>query len=68
MAQNSLFTIMSHVLHTFNITPALDANGKPVEVKPEVTTGVISNPVPFPCTIKPRSAAAAALIAEANQE
>ncbi|KAH8101012.1 cytochrome P450 [Cristinia sonorae] len=66
MAQNSLYSIMSHVLHTYNITPSLDENGKPVEVKPEMTTGVISNPVAFPCEIKIRSPTAAALIAEAN--
>ncbi|KJA21835.1 hypothetical protein HYPSUDRAFT_140077 [Hypholoma sublateritium FD-334 SS-4] len=62
LADNSLYSIVSSTLAVYDITPPIDDSGKPVELKPEVTTGLLSYPVPFKCNIKPRSAAAEALI------
>jgi len=58
----TLFMNVACILHTFNITRAFDAGGAPIEVEPRMTTGVISRPFPFECTIEPRSALAEALI------
>ncbi|KAH8104105.1 cytochrome P450 [Cristinia sonorae] len=61
-AQDSLFSVISSVLHTFNITHAHDLDGNKIPVLPEVTDGLISYPKPFACSIKPRSAAAEAMV------
>jgi len=58
----SLFINVAYVLHTFDITPALDAQGNPIKPAPKMTTGFLSHPVPFECNIKPRSKLAEALI------
>ncbi|KAH8103319.1 cytochrome P450 [Cristinia sonorae] len=63
MASNTLYSAISCVLHTFSISYALDENGLPVLIKPDMSTGIVSNPAPFSCTIKPRSAAAELLVA-----
>ncbi|KXN84163.1 O-methylsterigmatocystin oxidoreductase [Leucoagaricus sp. SymC.cos] len=43
------------ILHLFDIFPALDDNGHPINVKPEFfAASLISNPVPFRCKITPR--------------
>ncbi|OCH88111.1 cytochrome P450 [Obba rivulosa] len=58
----TLFMNVACILHTFDITPALDAQGKPIEVEPKMQTGILSHPYPFECTIKPRSFPAETLI------
>ncbi|CAL1703237.1 unnamed protein product [Somion occarium] len=62
LSLNSLFSAIAAVLHTFTITPALDQNGKPVEVELRMQSGMIPHPEPFPCSIQPRSLAAEALV------
>ncbi|KXN84165.1 O-methylsterigmatocystin oxidoreductase [Leucoagaricus sp. SymC.cos] len=43
------------ILHLFDIRPALDDNGHPINVKPKFfAASLISNPVPFRCKITPR--------------
>ncbi|TFK36285.1 cytochrome P450 [Crucibulum laeve] len=62
MSDNSLYALVTSVLSVYNITPPLDEAGKPMQLKAEVTTGLLSYPLPFKCIIKPRSSAAEALI------
>jgi hypothetical protein len=42
MAVRSLFAIISSLLSTFDISPPLDESGRPVELKPAMTPGVLS--------------------------
>ena len=81
-ALNQLYSKFASVLHTFNITPALDVNGDPIPAEPRMTSGIVSYvpfllfgylvdssfsyPSPFRCSIKPRSANAEALITEGS--
>ncbi|KAJ2994252.1 hypothetical protein NUW54_g7584 [Trametes sanguinea] len=67
-AEASLFLMIASILHTVTIEPALDEHGNPIQPEAKMTYGVISYPVPFPCTIKPRSPTAAALIAQGLKE
>lgn len=62
LSDNSLFLTIAHVLSVYDIKPGLDENGKEVEVSTEVTSGVLSYPLPFKCRITPRSKAAEQLI------
>lgn len=59
---NSLFIQVASILHTFNITPALDEYGKPIHVEYTVTSNLLSYPIPFKCSIKPRSSSIETLI------
>ncbi|KAL7284540.1 hypothetical protein ACG7TL_001832 [Trametes sanguinea] len=67
-AEASLFLMIASILHTVTIEPALDEHGNPIQPEAKMTYGVISYPVPFPCTIKPRSPTAASLIAQGLKE
>jgi len=42
LSDNSLYAIVSSVLAAFDINPPLDADGKPSQLKAEVTSGLIS--------------------------
>lgn len=55
LAYDLLYYTCASILHSFEITPALDAEGKPIPVKAELTTGTISFPEEFKCSFKPRS-------------
>ncbi|KAK4184938.1 cytochrome P450 [Podospora australis] len=56
VAERSLFLGVSRMLWAFNITPALDAQGKPILPDPEkLTQGFVCQPEEFLCTITPRS-------------
>ncbi|KAF9440499.1 cytochrome P450 [Macrolepiota fuliginosa MF-IS2] len=61
-SDNSLFSIITHILAVYDIRPGLDKDGKEVEIKPEVTSGLLSYPEPFTCRITPRSKEAKDLI------
>jgi len=55
VAERSLFLGVSRMLWAFNITPALDKNGKPIMPKAhDLTQGFVCQPVEFPVTITPR--------------
>ncbi|KAI0772734.1 cytochrome P450 [Trametes elegans] len=64
----ALSALAASVLHTFNISPPLDAHGKPLlPLERKVSDGgALAVPEPFGCTIRPRSAEAEALILAAN--
>ncbi|TBU23430.1 cytochrome P450 [Dichomitus squalens] len=61
-AEASLFIMIASVLHTLTIDQAVDQHGESIAPEAKMTYGVLSYPVPFPCSIKPRSADHAALI------
>ncbi|KAH7881400.1 cytochrome P450 [Lentinula edodes] len=46
---------VASLLHSFNITPPLDDNGHVVNLEIEYVSGLLNGPVPFECSIKPRS-------------
>jgi len=50
LSDNSLYAIVSSVLAAFDINPPLDADGKPSQLKAEVTSGLISYDAQ-PCSI-----------------
>ncbi|OCH93698.1 cytochrome P450 [Obba rivulosa] len=67
-AELSLFINVTCVLHIFDITPALDTQGKEVKVEPNMTSGFVTHPEPSPCIIKPRSKLTESLILSKNWE
>ncbi|KAF9237544.1 cytochrome P450 [Melanogaster broomeanus] len=60
-ADMSVFIQITMVLSIFNIKKATEA-GRVITPEVEPTTGTISHPYPFKCTIEPRSAKAVELI------
>ncbi|TFK66639.1 cytochrome P450 [Pluteus cervinus] len=65
-SDNSLFTVVSCVTAVYDITRKADADGNVLPLEPGMTSGLLSYPVPFECTIKPRSKAAEALVRESQ--
>ncbi|KAF9546826.1 cytochrome P450 [Agrocybe pediades] len=57
-----LFISVATILTTFNISEELDEKGVPITQDIKWQTGVISEPAPFKCRIKPRSEDAIKLI------
>ncbi|EMD33676.1 hypothetical protein CERSUDRAFT_141968 [Gelatoporia subvermispora B] len=57
-----LFINVACILHTFDISHALDSEDRPIPVGPQMTSGVLSHPVPFRCSIEPKSSLAESLI------
>ncbi|KXN85119.1 O-methylsterigmatocystin oxidoreductase [Leucoagaricus sp. SymC.cos] len=66
LSDTSLFSTIAHVLSVYDIRPGLDDDGREIQIKPEITSGAISYPVPFKCRIIPRSKAAENLIRESE--
>ncbi|KAJ6579508.1 cytochrome P450 [Mycena vulgaris] len=63
LARSSIWITIVSILSTFMISKAMDNDGHEIEVSAEeVTSGVVSFPVPFKCKILPRSKAAQTLI------
>ncbi|KAJ7111231.1 cytochrome P450 [Mycena epipterygia] len=62
MALSSIWITLACMLATFNIEKAVDDEGHVIEPSYEYVSGLISTPLPFKCSIKPRSPEAVALI------
>ncbi|KAI0819582.1 CyP450 monooxygenase [Trametes gibbosa] len=63
LAEASMFLACASILHTFNISPPLDAHGHPVKLKARVETDlIIAHPKEFDCVVRPRFDGAADLI------
>ncbi|KAF9002581.1 cytochrome P450 [Cyathus striatus] len=62
MSDNSLYIIIASLLASYNIKPPVDERGNEIKLMHEVTSGLLSYPVPFKCRISPRSPAAEAMI------
>ncbi|KAL6297906.1 cytochrome P450 [Sparassis latifolia] len=62
-ANNSAWLVVASILATFDITKAVREDGSVIEPKVEFTmNGQVSRPLPFKCTIRPRSEEAKELI------
>ncbi|KAF9235272.1 cytochrome P450, partial [Melanogaster broomeanus] len=53
-ADPSLWTAMVSILATFKISRAKDHDGRDVYFEPEWSTGLTTQPLPFPCNVTPR--------------
>ncbi|KAF8997758.1 cytochrome P450 [Cyathus striatus] len=62
IAKSSLWITMASILSIFNIDKALDKNGNPIEPTYEFRSGAVTHPIPFSCSIKPRSKMATSVI------
>ncbi|OCH93084.1 CyP450 monooxygenase [Obba rivulosa] len=58
-ANDTLYISMASILHVFDISPPVDAQGK---LEPKMTSGFLSLPNAYDCIIKPRSKYAESLI------
>ncbi|KAF8518587.1 cytochrome P450 [Gautieria morchelliformis] len=65
-AQNSIFIAVTSILSVFDITAARDSRGNDIPVEAAFVPGFLSGPLPFRCTITPRSAAAKKLILQGS--
>jgi len=68
LSDDSLFIVIALVLSVFNIDPPVDEHGNVIKLTPKVTGDALSYPIPFNCTITPRSSAAEALIHRIGDE
>ncbi|RDX45834.1 cytochrome P450 [Lentinus brumalis] len=66
-AEAAVFINVAAALHVFDITPPVDDAGKPINIIPTMTDGILTHPQDCRCTIKPRSPEAAQLILESLQ-
>ncbi|KAJ6570092.1 cytochrome P450 [Mycena vulgaris] len=55
MAWNTLWIMVASMLATFDITKAVGENGEVLEPPPGHTSELVDSPLPFKCSIKPRS-------------
>ncbi|KAJ7648325.1 cytochrome P450 [Mycena polygramma] len=62
MATSSLWITIASILSTFHINKAVDKDGIVVEPTYEYSLGLISEPLPFECSITPRSPQAVEII------
>ncbi|KAI4616762.1 hypothetical protein J4E83_006342 [Alternaria metachromatica] len=62
VADNALFITIAQTLAVFDITKFVDGDGRVVEPEVKFEPGAISHPVPYRCSIKPRSEAHERLI------
>ncbi|THH08950.1 hypothetical protein EW145_g2357 [Phellinidium pouzarii] len=65
-AENTLWITMAFILSTLDITLAKDAAGNPIPAALDPSSGLISHPDPFKCSVTARSAQAEALIHQAD--
>ncbi|KLO17677.1 cytochrome P450 [Schizopora paradoxa] len=61
-AENSLWLYIAQTLATMKISHKLNNEGREIEVKLEPSSGLVSLPTPFQCSITPRSEDAVKLI------
>lgn len=66
VADNALFVTIAQTLAVFNIDKFVDENGHVVEPEVRFEAGTVSHPVPYRCSIQPRSAAHEELVRAAE--
>ncbi|KAK7692396.1 hypothetical protein QCA50_004021 [Cerrena zonata] len=64
LSSASLFMTIASVLHTLDIRPILEPDGKPYDPFTTIVDGVILSPDKIPCTLSPRSQSAERLICD----
>ncbi|KAJ7469321.1 cytochrome P450 [Mycena galericulata] len=62
MAMSSIWISIASILATFDITKAVGNNGEILEPSFQYTSELVSVPLPFKCSIRPRSKDAAVLV------
>ncbi|KAF7373048.1 Cytochrome P450 [Mycena sanguinolenta] len=62
MATASLWIVVASILSTFNIDKAIGEDGREIEPTSEYSPGILSTPLPFKCSITPRSPQAVEVI------
>ncbi|KAK0479643.1 cytochrome P450 [Armillaria novae-zelandiae] len=62
LAQNTAWIAIVSMVSTLSFSKALDSEGRVIEPSSTYTSEFVSFPLPFECRIKPRSAAAQALL------
>ncbi|TDL20318.1 cytochrome P450 [Rickenella mellea] len=55
LVSNGAFLSIASILAAFDISHAIDEHGNQIEVEVRMTTGILSYPEPFKCSIRPRS-------------
>ncbi|KAF8868016.1 hypothetical protein CPB84DRAFT_1697701, partial [Gymnopilus junonius] len=55
VATSLLWLTVASILMTFEISKAVDGNGVPIEPSVEYHSGMMCHPLPFKCTLKPRT-------------
>jgi len=68
MAAATLWLAVATVLQNFDINLKRDSNGKEIPIGGEYTDGMLSHPLPFECSIKPRSIATSRIILDAIKD
>ncbi|KAG6908819.1 hypothetical protein DXG01_003172 [Tephrocybe rancida] len=66
MAFSAVWIAVASLVATYDITKARDANGAVIEPSQEYTSSLVCMPLPFECSITPRSTQAEALIRAAG--
>ncbi|KAF8524547.1 cytochrome P450 [Hysterangium stoloniferum] len=66
MAENIIFITIASLLKVFNFSPVKDPDGKELPFNFTFTSGAISRPDPFQCSILPRSEEAERLLKNLN--
>lgn len=62
LALDSLWIAIASILATFHISRVVGPDGQEIVPPPDIDSGLINHPKPFPCIIKPRSEQAQFLI------
>ncbi|KAJ7829406.1 cytochrome P450 [Mycena olivaceomarginata] len=68
MATSNVWLSIARILATFDITKAVGEDGQVIEPTYEYFAGLVVQPLPFKCSIKPRSEKAVALIKASLQK
>ncbi|CAA7261115.1 unnamed protein product [Cyclocybe aegerita] len=68
MAFSSVWINVASILATFDISKAVDMDGKVIEPSHEYTSSLVRLPLPFKCSMTPRSKQAEALIRSSTNE
>jgi len=62
IARSTLWIAAASILATFNISKSVDKDGRVIEPSCEYLSAILRHPLPFECSIKPRSNVAEGLI------
>ncbi|KAF9533208.1 cytochrome P450 [Crepidotus variabilis] len=65
LASNTIWLTIATVLALFNMGKKMDADGNEIPVEADFTTGLMTHPFPYECSIVPRSDVAERLILDA---
>ncbi|KAJ7736960.1 cytochrome P450 [Mycena maculata] len=58
LAENSIFLLAASIISSFDITPAVDGKGIKIPIDVQYSSGLVSLPEDFKCSIKPRGGTA----------